>query len=496
MDWDDRIILDNKASFLSWIRKYDKARAEQLTDWVSTLHENHLPCKLATHKLHDSRGAYNISCKVIFDNGEKWMVRFPMVGKVMTADEKVEIEVATMELIRERTSIPIPDIKAWGLAADNPLGIGPFIILEFIDGVGVNKILQNTDARIMKDGVSEDVIEAIFRQTIRFQLQLRELNFPRIGSLTSSSSTREPGVAATIHSRPLTQKAHDTYQDGGVDIFGPRDKTYSSTTEYFHHIVDQDLQQLHMQPNSVDDANDAREKFVYWNVMKALIPRHVSPGQDKGPFKLMCDDFQPANMIVNNKQDLKVIAVIDWEWSYAAPAQMVHSTPSWLLIETPNTWSSIDERLARFNRHLDLYTKILEEEEERGFPHEKTPSALLRESREEGRQWFHFLLLRGFNGPGHVPFLKLREATADWDDLAAAVPEDEIEAFVRKKVAELKIYDAQLVETQERYAVALMGKRRDLAPFLDESERCLGVDGQRHQWRSWKCFEQTKLVGT
>ncbi|KAI8946441.1 hypothetical protein F4801DRAFT_61795 [Xylaria longipes] len=493
MDWDERIILDNNVSFLLWIREYDKAREEQLVDWVSTLHKDHLPCKLATHKLDDSRGAYNINCKVVFSNGEQWMVRFPMVGKVMNADEKVEIEVAAMELIHQQTNIPIPDIKAWGLAIDNPLGIGPFIMTAFIEGVGVDEILQNNDARIMKEDVSEHVIETIFRQTISFQLQLQELNFPRIGSMTSTSTTGEPGFAAPITSRPLTQKAHDFLENGGVDVLGPRDKTYLSTTEYFHHVVDQDLQHLHIQPNSVNDAEDARDKFVYWNVIKALIARHVLPGRDKGPFKFMCDDFQPANMIVNNKEDLKIIAVIDWEWSYAAPAQVVHSTPSWLLIESPNAWPSVDERLARFNQHLELYTRILEEEEQKvlgnDIREDEKPSALLRECQKQGRQWFHFILLRGFNGPSCVPFVKLREETADWDELVSAIPEDKIEAFVRKKVADLQTYETQLAETQERYEAALAAESEDMVAFLEESVKRLVVDKQRHQWRSWKCFD-------
>ncbi len=45
--------------------------------------------------------------------------------------------------------------------------------------------------------------------------------------------------------------------------------------------------------------------------MTALIASHVLPSQDKGLFKLMFDDFQPPEMIVNNEQDPKVIAVID-----------------------------------------------------------------------------------------------------------------------------------------------------------------------------------------
>lgn len=220
MDWDDRVNLDNNVSFLSWIRKYDDAREKRLTDWVSTFHQDRLRCKLTTHKLNDSRGAYNLGCKVEFENGEKWIVRFPMVGKVVNADEKTEIEVATMNLIRQRTTILIPEIKAWGLAADNALGIGPFIMMDFVEGISVDKILQNSDARIMRHDVSEKALEVIFRQMIDFSLQLQKLDFQHIGSLTSKSTDGEDGFTATIHSRPVTKKAHDFLLEGGVDVLG------------------------------------------------------------------------------------------------------------------------------------------------------------------------------------------------------------------------------------------------------------------------------------
>lgn len=257
--------------------------------------------------------------------------------------------------------------------------------------------------------------------------------------------------------------------------------------------MDRDLAQLHVQLNSVDDAEDARNKFVYWKVMKALVTRQVLPGRDKGPFKFMCDDFQPTSMIVNNEKDLKIVAVIDWEWSYTAPAQIVGSTPSWLLIETSNAWPSIDGRFARFQRHLELYSRILEEEEQKVLGvdvlEDEKPSVLLRECQKQGRQWFHLLLLRGLNGPDCVPFVKLLEETEDWDTLVSTIPEEEIEAFVQKKVADLQTYENQLAEAHERYQVALTGESEDLMAFLDRSVELLHVDKKCHQWRSWRCFE-------
>ncbi|KPA35838.1 phosphotransferase enzyme family protein [Fusarium langsethiae] len=492
MDWDDRFNRDNNASFLSWIRRYDHAREQELTDWASLLHPDRLACKLTTHKRNDSRGAYNLGCKVEFENGEKWIVRFPMVGKVVNADEKIEIEVATMNLIRQQTTIPIPNVKAWGLAADNPLGIGPFIMMDFIEGVTVDDILQDPDARIMRQDVSESVIEAIFRQMVGFLLQLQKLDFSSIGSLTSKSETNSDGFTATLHSRPMTKKSHDFLLEGGIDVFGPRDKTFASTTEYFHHVIDGDLQHLHDQPNSVDDERDAREKYIYFNIMKSLVSRHVLRDHDMGPFKLICDDLQPTNMIINNEQDMKVIGVFDWEWSYTAPVQLVHSTPSWLLIESPNAWSSVDERLVRFNQHLDLYSRILAEEERKilgeEFDEGRKPSSILQACQEDGRQWFHMIILRGFNGPACVPFTKLREQTKDWDELVSAIPEEDIESFVSKKMADLRTYKDQMVEIEQRYNIALGGGLEDLNCFLSKNRELLALDDSRHQWQSWTRF--------
>ncbi|OIW22986.1 hypothetical protein CONLIGDRAFT_694359 [Coniochaeta ligniaria NRRL 30616] len=493
MDWDDRFKLDNNAAFLSWIRKYDDARQNRLTDWVSSLHPSRLGCKLATHKLDDSRGAFNMNCKIEFDSGEKWMVRFPMVGKSINADEKVEIEVATMKLVQHRTTIPIPEIKAWGLAADNPLGIGPFLIMDFVEGVSVADIIQTPDARIMREDVSEKTLEAILRQTVNFMLQLSKLSFPSIGSLSSDSTPGEGGFDASIRSRPLTQKAHEYLLEGGVDVLGHRRETFSSTTEYFNHVVDRDLRHLLEQPNSVDDAQDAREKFIYFNVMKTLVARHVLPAHDKGPFKLMCDDFQPTNMIVNNVEDLQIVGVIDWEWSYTAPIQLVNSTPTWLLIQSPNAWASVDQRLDRFKKHLELFTRILEEEETSVLgddtPEDQRPSQLLKACQNHGRQWFHFLILRGFNGPTCVPFTMLRKETEDWDELAATVRQKDIDAFVRKKMADLEAYDIQLAAMQAQYNAALGGDLEDLDRFLRRNCKLLSLDSRRHEWQSWSCFK-------
>ena len=73
------------------------------------------------------------------------MIRFLRGGKVKKPDEKVEIEVATMNLVREFTDVPVPEVKAWGMSSDNEGGIGPFIMTSFIEGVSLGDFLQDLE---------------------------------------------------------------------------------------------------------------------------------------------------------------------------------------------------------------------------------------------------------------------------------------------------------------------------------------------------------------
>lgn len=218
MDVDERVQLVHEVQGNLWETRLNEThRSGRLYEWVSSFHRDRLPCWLADHNL--CNGSYNAGVKVIFSDGSIWLVRFPRVGKIHDgySDEKVAMEVAAIKLIRDQTTIPVPKIEAWGIAAQNPLGLGPFIIMEFIqDGVSLTKLLKDVDSgtRLLKEDLSDDEMETIYRQFANFLLQLFKLDFEHIGSLQS------PNPSLRFPIRPLTWKAHDILQTGGVDTFG------------------------------------------------------------------------------------------------------------------------------------------------------------------------------------------------------------------------------------------------------------------------------------
>ncbi|KAF1361312.1 hypothetical protein EJ07DRAFT_164389 [Lizonia empirigonia] len=402
-------------------------------------------------------GAFNAGLKMVFPNGTAWMVRFPRVGKVHDcyADEKVAMEVKALSLIREGTTIPVPKVHAWGFAAGNPLGLGPFIIMDFVDGVSLNDLLKDPNAerstRLMREDIDDKDVEFIYRQCANSLLQLFKLDFDQIGSLPSPRAEAE----SPLSMRPLTFKAHSILQSGGVNTFGDRHQGFATTTESFQYIAGQDLEQLIHQPNSVDGPYDAKTKLKAFKALKSLIPDFINPKYDRGKFKLICDDLGLANLIVRSKENLTVVGVVDLEWSYIGPAQLFGSAPWWLLQDRPvnSAWDCNDDEppkiASRYLKYLEIFKRVLGEEETKMLGHEeKELSSLVKWSQDSGAMWLHMLLsLRQ-----HLGSVEWNKHEKEFDNA------EELDAFAARKVHELEEYDDALEKAKEIRAFVDSGK--------------------------------------
>lgn len=130
-------------------------------------------------------------------------MRFPIDGKVKNPDEKVKIEVATMRVIPENTDIPVPEVKAWGLASENTLGMGPFIITPFVEGISLDDVLRDQndpESRMLRDDVEDADIQTIYKQIAHFMLQLSRLNF--LGSAAYPMSRIRATILVSLRQYP------------------------------------------------------------------------------------------------------------------------------------------------------------------------------------------------------------------------------------------------------------------------------------------------------
>jgi hypothetical protein len=195
-------------------------------------------------KLHDPiRGAYNANWRVEFEEGSA-ILHVPVPGDSAFFDEKIRTEVATMKMIEARTTIPVPHIYHWGYAADNPTGLGPFIIMDYIEHektvsdllVPVNEPSWNINLHGIRPGVSEETLLQVYRQMANILLQLSTLEMPCI----VSPSFDKRSQVFQVHGRPITQNMTEMVVGGGNPrcALPAETKTIATSKEYYSALSD------------------------------------------------------------------------------------------------------------------------------------------------------------------------------------------------------------------------------------------------------------------
>ena len=156
------------------------------------------------------KGSFNFSFRFSFDDGPDAIIRFPKPGHTAFRDEKVANEVQIMEYLSRYTTIPIPRVHSWGLTAESPQQFGPFIIMDYIDGVLLSTILkQSTESDqegvILNPKVDNTTLEMLYHQIAIYVLQLSQLTFTRIGAISMDNASNTWSVTR----RPLTYNMNE-----------------------------------------------------------------------------------------------------------------------------------------------------------------------------------------------------------------------------------------------------------------------------------------------
>ncbi|POR33713.1 Uncharacterized protein TPAR_06097 [Tolypocladium paradoxum] len=288
-------------------------------------------------------------------------------GVVPFPDEKVRYEVATMRYVAANTIIPVPHVYYSAPGAENPTGLGPFIIMDYIEH-HQNMSEQLLDPErpiderpILDPEISEEKLEFLYAQMANILLQLSTLKFPRIGSLVEE----EGQDSASVKGRPLIENMNDivVHTDAPPSILPSQ--TYASADEWYSALADMHLAQLAFQHNdAVEDEDDARDKYTARQLFRnlAIEKRLVSDLSRTDGFRLFSEDFRPTNVLLD--KDLRVVGVIDWEFAYAAPAQFSFDPPWWLLLEEPECWTGgYLAWMEAYEPRLQTFLRVLEAEE-------------------------------------------------------------------------------------------------------------------------------------
>ncbi|GLI73180.1 hypothetical protein PoHVEF18_001393 [Penicillium ochrochloron] len=180
----------------------------------------------------------------------------------------------------------------------------------------------------------------------------------------------------------------------------PLDATFKTTSSYIEALAQLNIQHLAYQRNdAVESADDCRRKFIARQLFYQLTrdKKLFPPCDENGPFKLWCDDLRPANVLLN--EDMHIAGVVDWEFSYAAPAEFSYAPPWWLLIEKPEYWAQGLEDWTRvFDRRLKTFLAAMRqcEEDIAAQQGKRRLSHQMQRSWESGDFWVVYAILHSF----------------------------------------------------------------------------------------------------
>lgn len=439
----------------AWVHELFKEETLMAIGEFILKHRRGVPVELCDPKA----GAFNVSFRMKFKDGGSAIIRFPKLGATMFPDEKVRNEVDIIRYIHQHTTIPVPFVLHWGTKEENPLGLGPFIIMEYIDYVMDLSDVLNTPGFAIKDrpildpNVDNAKLELLYGQFADILLQLSTLQLPKIGSLVQIDD-----FTWEVAKRPLSYNANELVRLGTL----PRSKlpsaseTFQSALSYFSTLADLHLEHLtHQRNDAVDSADDCRRKYIARSLFRKLAAegRFTTYSTDLGPFNIWCDDLRPSNVLIN--EHLQIVGVVDWEFTYAAPAEFSHGPPWWLLLEQPEYWlDGIEAWTKVYESRLRTFLKVLREQEDRAIDRgrlkdEERLSATMQQSWESGDFWVTYAARKSFAfdavfwkkldsrffGPGM--------STEDdrWKERIDLLTEDEranMEKVVKKKLEEMR----------------------------------------------------------
>lgn len=141
------------------------------------------------------KGSFNLCYHIGFeDRHPSTIIHFTKPGHISSTwqEEKVMNEVRVVDYLRKHTTVSVPNIRCWGLSDESPTRLGPFTIMDFIEGVRLLGFLrENPDGDeaelVLNPVIDGATLGTIYGQLAEYLLQLSRLEFPSIGAISKRS---------------------------------------------------------------------------------------------------------------------------------------------------------------------------------------------------------------------------------------------------------------------------------------------------------------------
>ncbi|TFB06008.1 hypothetical protein CCMA1212_001428 [Trichoderma ghanense] len=279
-------------------------------------------------------GSYNIAY-IVESESIRLVIRVPCTGwgsgMTPTAAQAMESQIATMRLIRDKTSMPVPEIHAFDTTANNEIG-APYLCMSFLPGKPVSQVWFDNSGTLPPEELRLRILTSVSQA----MAHLSCLVFDTMGAIMEDES-------GAIVVGPLYDC--DEQEHGSINFTssGP----FSSTSAFLK-----------------DKYVTARQENV-WGKAKAKVMEAIiacRPIFDSPPGFVLCPpDFDSQNVLVDDQGT--VTGFIDWDFAQTMPRSLGYARyPGWitrdwdpLMYGWPHMPDSEDspETLQRYRAHYN-----------------------------------------------------------------------------------------------------------------------------------------------
>ena len=261
-----------------------------------------------------------------FENGSRWVARLRMTATDTDAEKQeasllLQREVDCIQLVRERTNVPVPATFGYIADADNNNEIGaPLMLMVCLPGnVAMDLQFSSVPAQ-HKSSFYADM--ARFQVCLCSKIDLQQYPFFSF-RCTCTHSQRQTEITSILFPKigSIIRLPNGTYDVGPLPgLGGPFDtvtdylRAWGQTAKFYHPISK-------IKEACGDLADEVRASTLGFPAKVAELATTTIPTRNQGPFPLLHPDFGHNNIVVDD--NYHVLGVIDWEHASSMPWETV-----------------------------------------------------------------------------------------------------------------------------------------------------------------------------
>lgn len=256
-------------------------------------------------------GSFNVVFVITFSDDVKWIARFPGYGVSSFGEleaRRLLSDIQTKTLIRSSTSVPIPEVFAWDLNRDNPVG-APYHLEKFVEG---RPLAERWTGEWLSD---ESKKMKILRKLAQLMSQLHSLHFDKIGSLVLGAD----GTSLKVEAMVEMEFSWDVIFEGEIWPTASLDGPFGSTKEYL-------LSGLYDREDVPEVRRHVKADVAILRQAIDSIPKTLDTPQT---FSLGHPDFNYQNILTDDEGE--ITGIIDWDGLETCPRALGFACyPSWI----------------------------------------------------------------------------------------------------------------------------------------------------------------------